>query len=386
MWGVDEELVYFDMKKAITLVIILIIHFSASSQIIWDKVNYPLFPSILNFEILNMDMEASEVEFDFENETIVEIDRTARFEVKNMSAFRDFYIVLEKEPELKKSDIIYAPMREFEKMQGYYRQMIYNDLNLNEIQIELRRGVIYTRDKDTKNLRRDYGEDKVSGKLLWINSANLYLVIEDGNFLYLSDFQIENLTLNRVRYKSVNEVYDVFFGEYKERLVELNQKLISDLKNSSLEELIEQLGAYSSVNNINGRIFVDWNYSFESYELNINNKSSTLSSNVSSSSTNSLWRSTQQGYGSGNIYYSPAYRSAYIDSYYNSNRQTSLYSNTSSNGFTSNISSSQTNGDIIKKRDELAVVIELNSENKVLNVIQKGIIKERVYGRSFSFF
>jgi hypothetical protein len=200
----------------------------------------------------------------------------------------------------------------------------------------------------------------------------------------LSEFQVDKITMHGISYNNTRTLYDTFYKNYQEYDKTLNARFMKELKGSTLEQLIENLGAYSHINTINGRTFIDWKYAIESYDINMSNNSISSTSTWSSGSYRS--NSTSFVTGNGSSFYTPMFRSAYVSDYYRSNRQFATVANTFSTSSTTGVTATFTNGQVQKQVEELSIVIELGTNNQVLNVIQNGILTEPVYGLAFSFY
>jgi hypothetical protein len=354
--------------------------------IIWDETAEDLFPDIMYFSIIPWGGKVDKIkkaEFDYRNNLIAVTDTGKTFDVKSSSGLGSIYIILEEKPSLIKTELISFPLDNKEELQRHHRAIIYNNLNLNSIKLNLRKGVIYTKDDDTKDLAKKYKEKTVEGKLLSISPREIYLLEKTGSIISLSEFQIEDLKVNDIIFSNIRNVYDLFFKNYQEYSKITNNKFLTDLKNSSLEQIIEKLGAFSNINTINGRTFIDWKYTLESYSLELNNKSITRSTN--STIGYSEIKGINNEIGLSSSYYTPSITSSYVSSYYNSNRQSAYDNFGYQSGRSSEITSSNTNGEVIKTLKELSIVIELSPNNQVIKVIQNGILPDPVYGLSFLF-
>ena len=359
-----------------------------AQDIIWDRAAYNLFPDVMRFTISDYFgsnlIGVKEAEFDFINELIVVSDTNSTFDVKGLMSFGSVIIVLQKEPKIIKNEPIGSPLNNKALLQKHHRNIVSEDLYLNTVKIELRKGVIYTRDRETKYLGKSYEDKVVEGKLLWINQNKLWLLEKEGSVVDLSAFQVENITMNGFKYDSIRMLYDAFYTDYQYYLKSKNEQFLTELKNSTLEELIAGLGAYTSINLINGRTFIDWKYALESYDIDMSNQS--ISTGFMWSSGGYLKSTATPGLNSGSVDLIPSIRSSLVSSYYFSNRQSSTYSSSFSTQSSTEVNSSYIIGGIERHVEELSIVIELGTNSQVINVIQNGVLTEPVYGLAFSFY
>jgi hypothetical protein len=161
------------------------------------------------------------------------------------------------------------------------------------------------------------------------------------------------------------------------------EEFTNQLKGKSIEEVIEKLGAYKSVFNINGNHYITWIYESERYSLSASIKTESEQTELSGNLANST---LSFGLPNSEVYISNSISNVFAASIFKSNRQYFIGENYQSISRAKTSMKGEISGEIIRTKEEASITIKFNTENKAIGINQSDLIKAPIYGNRFFFY
>lgn len=252
----------------------------------------------------------------------------------------------------------------------WHRKDLFKKLDLNEITFSYSKRVEY----EMRDGKLELKNQKIQkGKICSISPYQITILTESGDLLKFEDGDFNYLTIGGQREYSCNAVYSKFYKNYLLRQKDNISNWEDYIKKSSIETLINQLGAFSKLVQLSAdRKVITWekiniSYSFRMFTNSLNLTTRNSSYSASDFSTGILNLNT----------YSPIFLNAY------SSRVSQFSGNVDGNEISSN--STRQSGSISSHDEGYQITVIVDGNNKILSVYNENIFSSPRYGISFSF-
>jgi hypothetical protein len=373
-------------NKILLISLILNIEALYCQEVKWSTANVNLYPNKIKLQIAKEHEKNPEktylAEFDLINERIVIFDSTVVFKVEEITSLGQFYIVYKQSGQIIKTTLISRPFSNNVDLQKYHRIANYDKFELNEVRMALENGIIYTWEDEFHDIEK-YKNKIVEGKILSIDTNSITILDKNGEINNFSKFQIGALSINESQFKNLKLAYEAIFNKYEGFILNKVEEFTNQLKGKSIEEVIEKLGAYKSVFNINGNHYITWIYESERYSLSASIKTESEQTELSGNLANST---LSFGLPNSEVYISNSISNVFAASIFKSNRQYFIGENYQSISRAKTSMKGEISGEIIRTKEEASITIKFNTENKAIGINQSDLIKAPIYGNRFFFY
>jgi hypothetical protein len=268
-----------------------------------------------------------------------------------------------------------------ESIRVLYRYKLYEKLNLNKITFCLSKNPIYSIQNGTLELKNS---KIVEGKICGITPTEIILVDTVGNLISVTDRELVFLNFLGKRYFRTSQLYNIFYSNYDEQLIKTIESWRNKIIGKSLENIVFEEGPYDRIIELGeNKIFI-WEWSSQTFFVNLGNSSSNLSVSSVNSSIQGNTISSVFGSSSGLFTYNKNGSSSYLSSV---SSISGLYLNKYLlNGMALGLNQSVSNlkGTVTSRQDEVKFSV-LVDKGKVSEVFHENIFSYPSYGRTFKF-